>query len=57
MINLFSQSNSIGIIGGADGPTAIMVASYNPWVYVIATVAVVAVIVVAVIIVKKRCKK
>ena len=57
MINLFSQSNSIGIIGGADGPTAIMVASYNPWVYVIATVAVVAVIVAAAIIVKKRCKK
>lgn len=36
--NLHHHSASIGIIGGADGPTAVYVSSHVPW----ATIALVA---------------
>lgn len=55
-MNLFASS-SIGIIGGADGPTAITVA-YDPTATVITiAVAVIVVITTVAIIVKKRKKK
>ncbi|MBO5230245.1 MAG: helix-turn-helix domain-containing protein [Clostridia bacterium] len=52
------QSNSIAIIGGADGPTAIMVAdvSADIWARVIQGVAAVVLVAIAVIIIKKSKK-
>ena len=50
-------SSSVGIIGGADGPTAIFVAS-DPTATVIAIgIAVIAVIAIVAIVMKKRKKK
>ena len=52
-----AADSSIGIIGGADGPTAILVAS-DPTATVIAIgIAVIAVVTIIAIIIKKRKKK
>lgn len=52
-----TADSSIGIIGGADGPTAVMV-SGSPVAVIIATAAAVtAVIAIIAIVVKKRKKK
>lgn len=55
-MNLFANS-SIGIIGGADGPTAIMVANGSSFFLFIAlAVAAIAVIIILIILLKRRNK-
>lgn len=52
------ESSSIGIIGGADGPTAIFVASapLPAWIWALAAVGVAAVAIIVVLLIKKRNK-
>lgn len=51
-------SSSIGIIGGADGPTAIFVTTSDDfWIYVGVAAVVIIAIVATVLIIKKRRKK
>lgn len=50
-----SEHASVGIIGGADGPTAIFV-SGNPGAVIAAVAVVIAAIVITVVIIKKRKK-
>lgn len=51
-------SSSIGIIGGADGPTAIFVSTADDfWVYVEIATAVIVAVVATILIIKKRRKK
>lgn len=52
------ESSSIGIIGGADGPTSIIVASApaSGWLWALAAGVIAAVIVVAAVVIKKRNK-
>ena len=47
------DSSSIGIIGGADGPTKILV-SGNPLAEIIIVVGIIAVIAVVIVLLKKR---
>ena len=57
MLKLLSSASSIGIIGGADGPTAIFVAYPNDlWKYA-AGAAVVIIAAVTLIIYKRKKKK
>ncbi len=44
----------IGIIGGADGPTAVLIASEFPWLLIGACALVMTAVVVAVILCKKK---
>ena len=57
MHKLFSQSSNIGIIGGADGPTAIFVSSVDPWVYAVSALTFVALVILTIFIIKKIRKK
>lgn len=51
------NDNSIGIIGGADGPTAIMVSGDFPtFLFVALAIAVISLIIVSVILIKRRRK-
>lgn len=52
-----AADSSIGIIGGADGPTEIFVASDPTAAIIAAAVAVIAVIAIVAIVIKKRKKK
>ncbi len=50
-------SSDIGIIGGADGPTAIIVSSSpDAWIYVAAAVVVIAAVVTGVILYRRKKK-
>ena len=57
MGNRISQAASIGIIGGADGPTAIFVTSSVNWQRVFGLIGAVAVAVLAVVLICRKCKK
>lgn len=50
------EASSIGIIGGADGPTAIFVTSEIDWLYVCGVIAAIAVGVFAVLIIWRKKK-
>lgn len=51
------NNSSIGIIGGADGPTAIFVSGSNPaFLYIALAVAVISLVAVAAILIRKRRK-
>ena len=51
------NNSSIGIIGGADGPTAILVSGPNPaFLYIALAVAVISLVAVAAILIRKRRK-
>ncbi len=55
VINCVSSSDSIGIIGGADGPTAIIVSGNIDWFSLILSgLLIVGVIVLAVVLSKKK---
>ena len=56
MGNRISQAASIGIIGGADGPTAIFVTSSINWQRVFGLIGAVAVAVLAVVLICRKCK-
>lgn len=46
---------NVGIIGGADGPTAVLVTSaYQPWMIIAGVCAVVCAVVALVVIIKKN---
>ena len=50
-----NESDSIGIIGGADGPTAIFVSSsFNWWSIIIGAVIIIAIIVAIILYLKRR---
>lgn len=51
-----NQASSVGIIGGADGPTAIFVTSEINWLYVYGLIGVVVVTVLAVLIIHRKKK-
>ena len=60
MLGLFgcsSESASIGIIGGADGPTAIFVTSNINWLYVCGFIGIVVAILVALFFYRNKKKK
>ena len=61
MLGLFgcsSESASVGIIGGADGPTAILVTSeIIKWMYVRAFIVIIVAVLVALFIYYKKKKK
>ena len=50
---------ALGIIGGADGPTAILVSSpkVSPWLVAVLALACVAIVTTAVLVVKNKKKK
>lgn len=51
-------SSSIGIIGGADGPTSVIVStSDNFWIYAGIAVAIAVAVIATILIIKKRRKK
>ncbi len=47
-----NEQAAIGIIGGADGPTAIFVSGEFPWLFVGATVLLIAAVVIGIIVAK-----
>lgn len=52
-----NSMSDIGIIGGADGPTAVMIAGQFPWIAVLAVacgIAVVAAVVTAVVLATRK---
>ena len=58
LIGCSSESASVGIIGGADGPTAIFVTSNINWLYVCGFISIIVVAIwVALIIYRNRNKK
>lgn len=48
---------SIGIIGGADGPTAVFIASNINWKYVCGGVGIIVLVVVAIVVYRNKKKK
>lgn len=52
-----NESSSIGIIGGADGPTAVMVSGSPVAVIIAAVIAVILLIILTVFIIKRRKKQ
>ena len=52
-----TASASIGIIGGADGPTAVFVTSKVNWPYVCSLIGVIAVTVLVIFIIRRNKKK
>ena len=58
LIGCSSESASVGIIGGADGPTAIFVTSNINWLYVCGFIGIIVVaILVALFIYRKKKRK
>ena len=58
LLGCSSESASVGIIGGADGPTAILVASeIIKWMYVRAFIVIIVAVLVALFIYYKKKKK
>ena len=57
LIGCSSESASVGIIGGADGPTAIFVTSNINWLYVCGFIGIVVAILVALFIYRNKKKK
>lgn len=52
-----TQADSIGIIGGADGPTAVFVSSDIDWLQIIGFIGITAVAVFAVLIIWRKNKR
>ena len=52
-----AESSSIGIIGGADGPTAIFVTSNINWLYICGFIGIIAVAILVVIFIYRNKKK
>ena len=52
-----SEASNIGIIGGADGPTAIFVSSNINWLYICGLIGVIAAVLVAFVIYRKKKNK
>lgn len=57
LIGCSSESASIGIIGGADGPTAILVSSNINWLYICGFIGIIAVAILVVIFIYRNKKK
>ncbi len=51
------QSASVALIGGADGPTAVIVSSNMSWLYVLGLLGLIAVAVLVVVVCRNRKKK
>ena len=57
-INMCTEDASIGIIGGADGPTAIVVAySGNGWIHLLLFIAILALIVTTTVLIIRHIRK
>ena len=57
LVGCNNEASSIGIIGGADGPTAIFVTSNINWLYVCGFIGIVVAILVALFIYRNKKKK
>ncbi len=56
-ISASASESSIGIIGGADGPTAIMVSGDFPtFLFIALAIAVISLVIVSIILIKRRRK-